>query len=237
VLAPLRVARTTWPDEARQVAPLQLARDRADRRHVKERQAALKRDAPIFTTNYEQLPWLVEHYGDRWPYRHIIADESTRLKSRGSGCARAAPRSRAGAALAHKVVKAHRWPDGSGAHRHAVARTGSSTSGARCGSSTGPAARAHSFSAFTQRWFRVGRDGFSLEALPHAQAEIQHLLKDICLTLDPKDWFDLREPIRNVIQVELPKKRARGLPRHGARDVRADRRPRGRGAERRQQAR
>jgi SNF2 family DNA or RNA helicase len=60
------------------------------------------------------------------------------------------------------------------------------------------------FTAFEQRWFRRGFDGFSIEPLPHAQKEIESKLKDVCLALEPKDHFDLREPIKNVIEVELP---------------------------------
>ena len=29
-------------------------------------------------------------------------------------------------------------------------------------------------------------------------------MRDICLTIDPKDWFDLREPIVNNVYVDLP---------------------------------
>ncbi|ARJ43163.1 hypothetical protein B1H58_14745 [Pantoea alhagi] len=40
------------------------------------------------TINYDNLVWLVETLGDRWPFGTVIADESTRLKSfrlRGGG--------------------------------------------------------------------------------------------------------------------------------------------------------
>ena len=81
VLAPLLVAKTSWPEEARKWSHLRHTRvvpivgDEASRRR------ALSVDASVYTTNYEQLPWLVEHFGERWPFRHVIADESTRLKS------------------------------------------------------------------------------------------------------------------------------------------------------------
>lgn len=42
--------------------------------------AALKRPANVFTINYDNVPWLVEHYGQNWPFRKIVSDESTRLK-------------------------------------------------------------------------------------------------------------------------------------------------------------
>jgi SNF2 family DNA or RNA helicase len=63
-----------------------------------------------------------------------------------------------------------------------------------------------SFTAFSQRWFRTSFDGFGLEPTAHAQAEIQTLISDVCLSLDAKDYFNLSEPIRNKIAVDLPHK-------------------------------
>jgi SNF2 family DNA or RNA helicase len=80
ILGPKRVARSTWSNEARKWD---------DFKHLgvspiigteKERLAALRRDVPIYTVNYESMVWLIDHYGDRWPFKTVIADESTRLK-------------------------------------------------------------------------------------------------------------------------------------------------------------
>jgi SNF2 family DNA or RNA helicase len=210
VTAPLRVASNTWPTEVRkwrQFAGLDVVPIVGTEA---ERRAALKRDAPIFATNYEQLPWLVEHLGDRWPFRQVVADESTRLKSfrlkQGGARARALGR------VAHKHV--HRFveltgtpaPNGLG---DLWGQMWFIDAGQRLGRTHG---------GFVQRWFRPGHDGFSVEPLPHAQDEIQHLLRDVCLTLDPKDWFDLREPVVNTIRVELPKN-ARGKYRDMEREM------------------
>ncbi|RYF53545.1 MAG: DEAD/DEAH box helicase, partial [Comamonadaceae bacterium] len=48
--------------------------------------------------------------------------------------------------------------------------------------------------------------GYGSSPLGHAQTEIQDLMRDVCLTVDAKDWFDLREPIVNNIYVDLPMK-------------------------------
>jgi len=40
----------------------------------------------------------------------------------------------------------------------------------------------------------------------HAQKEIQDKLRDVCLTIEAKDWFDLKKPIINDIMVTLPPK-------------------------------
>ena len=45
-----------------------------------------------------------------------------------------------------------------------------------------------------------------VEPLAIAQVEIQDKLRDVCLTIEAKDWFDLREPIINNIMVKLPLK-------------------------------
>ena len=80
VVAPLRVASSTWPDEARKWNHLRNIEVSAVVGTPDERRAALRRPASVYTTNYEQLPWLVEHFGDKWPFKKIVADESTKLK-------------------------------------------------------------------------------------------------------------------------------------------------------------
>jgi uncharacterized metal-binding protein YceD (DUF177 family) len=60
------------------------------------------------------------------------------------------------------------------------------------------------FDGFKSRWFRPAHDGYGLTPFDRAQAEIQERLRDLCITIDAKDWFDLREPIVNNIYVDLP---------------------------------
>jgi hypothetical protein len=60
--------------------------------------------------------------------------------------------------------------------------------------------------AFIERWFRQGWNGYSIEPMPHAEAEIHALLKPTCLTIDPKDYFDLRDPIVTELRIKLPER-------------------------------
>lgn len=62
------------------------------------------------------------------------------------------------------------------------------------------------YDAFKQRWFVKGYDGYSIDPLPFAQEQIEAALQDLCLTIHARDWFDLREPVVNVIRVEMPPK-------------------------------
>jgi SNF2 family DNA or RNA helicase len=68
------------------------------------------------------------------------------------------------------------------------------------------------YDAFRQRWFQKAFDGYGVEALPFAQEQIQDKLRDVCLSIDAADWFDLEAPIVNNIYVDLPPK-ARALYR------------------------
>src|ERR1700686_1307082 len=105
VLGPLRVARSVWSDEAAKWDHLSGIEISPIVGTQKERKAALQRDVPIYTTNYENLPWLVESLGVNWRFSTVVADESRKLKSfrsRQGGVRSAALRS-----LAHTKIR--RW--------------------------------------------------------------------------------------------------------------------------------
>jgi hypothetical protein len=207
VLAPKRVAIDTWPADFAKwdhLADLQVATITGT---VAERTAALRRDVPVFTTNYENLIWLIDHLADAghpWPFRTVIADESTKLK--GFRLRQGGARAQALAKVAHKHVD--RWINltGTPASNGLVDLWGQQwfvDEGRALG---------RTFTSFQDRWFgfrnvkdpRTGKTYTERFAFPHAQDDIQAAIGPVSLTLDPRDWFDLREPIVNVIEVELP---------------------------------
>lgn len=196
VLAPLRVARTTWPEEVAKWDHLADMSVVPITGTLPERLAALRLDAPVYATNYEQLEWLVAHSGNRWPYRTVIADESTKLKS--FRLRQGGKRAQALGRVAHTKIKRFVELTGTPSPNGLVDLWGQAwflDAGVRLG---------RTFSAFTNRWFRTNPNGFGIGALPHAQTEIQDKLRDLCLTIDAKDWFDLDEPIVNNIYIDLP---------------------------------
>lgn len=209
VCAPLRVAQSTWPDEAAKWAHLRNIAVTPIVGDVKARERAVLRafdfSASVFTINYENLPWLMDLLGRwkrPWPFRKIVADESTKLK--GFRLRQGTQRARALGRVAHKHAA------------HFVELTGTPSpnglqdlwgqawyldQGQRLG---------RTFDAFRQRWFRPSFDGYGIEPLPFAQEQIEDAMRDLCLSLDARDWFDLKEPIVNTIRVDLPAK-ARAL--------------------------
>lgn len=102
VIAPLRVASTTWPDEIRKWEHLQNLKVSTIIGTSKEREEALRKKADIYTINYENLPWLVEYLGKKWFFKKVVADESTKLK--GFRVSQGSKRAKALGKVAHKYV-------------------------------------------------------------------------------------------------------------------------------------
>lgn len=207
VVAPKRVAQNVWTEEAAKWEHLRGLEVVSVTGNAGERAAALRRDVQVFVTNYENLPWLSDHLKAArraWPFRTVVPDEASKLKNfrlkQGGSRARALAR--------HAHVDVERWINLTGTPasnglRDLWGQTWFLDAGERLG---------RSFSAFEQRYFawrRVGdalshKPGLKQEILPHAHELIHEKLADLCLTLDPRDWFDLEEPVVNVIEVDLP---------------------------------
>lgn len=220
VLAPKRVARSSWPRERdkwrESFGHLRVA---AAIGTPDERLAALRSNPDILTINYDNIDWLMEQYGDNWPFDVVFADESTRLKGlrisiqrrqRKDGTwgdefitGQGASRAKALSKVAHSKVR--RWYNltGSPAPNGIVDLWGQQwfvDGGRRLG---------NSFTAFTNRWFRAvpGGDGYSqVEPLPYAQREIEELMAQCSITVEAKDWFPLEKVIERNIYVDLPAK-------------------------------
>jgi SNF2 family DNA or RNA helicase len=203
VLAPLRVAKTTWPDEARKWSHLRHLSVMPIVGSERERLSALKYDANIYTSNYEQLPWLASHFEKKaWPFKTVVCDESTKLK--GFRLRQGTQRAKALARVAHKDVERMIELTGTPSPNGLADLWGQIwflDKGHRLG---------RTYDDFRQRWFEKSYDGFSMTPRDYAQEQIQRALRDLCITIDAKDWFDLREPVMHTVKVELPAK-ARAL--------------------------
>lgn len=213
ILAPKRVAQQSWPDE--------IVKWRETFGHLKiaaaigtpdQRLAALRGDADLVAINYDNIDWLIETMGDAWPWDIVFADEATRLKglrisiqtsSKGKEFITGQGSSRAKALSKVAHAKVRRWVNltGSPAPNGLQDLWGQMwfiDRGQRLG---------NSFTSFKDRWFRArpGTDGYSqIEPLRYAQKEIEDLIRDVCITIDAKDWFDIKDPIERVVKVKLP---------------------------------
>jgi SNF2 family DNA or RNA helicase len=175
VLAPLRVARTTWPDEVGKWDHLKHLRVSVIAGTPKQRERAVAKEADIYCTNYDNINWLIAQLGGEWPFKTVVADEFTRLKSyrirQGGSRARALGQQVHGEGSRFIGLTGTPAPNGV---KDLWGQIWFLDKGERLGKT---------FSAFEQRWFRKGYDGYSLVPYDHTQAEVEEKLKDICLTV------------------------------------------------------
>lgn len=195
VLAPLRVARVTWPDEIKKWDHLSHLKVSVITGNAKERAAAMAVQADVYVSNYDNLVWLTTELKGAWPYTTVVADELTRLKSFRirQGSKRAGALGKVAFSKVNRFIGLTGTPSPNGL-KDLWGQTWFLDQGHRLG---------RTYSAFEQRWFQTGYDGYSLTALPNAQEEIESRLSDVCLTVS---GLPVDEPIHNKIYVNLPAK-------------------------------
>ena len=82
VIAPLRVARDTWPAEIQKWDHLRELTWSVIIGTQQERMAALRRQADLYLINRENVQWLIEKSGMPFDYDMIVIDELSSFKSR-----------------------------------------------------------------------------------------------------------------------------------------------------------
>ena len=81
IIAPKKVAEATWQAEARKWDHLQGLTIATALGTANERHRAVEAGAEITVINRENVVWLVEAYGARWPFDMVVVDESSSFKS------------------------------------------------------------------------------------------------------------------------------------------------------------
>lgn len=81
IIAPLRVARDTWPAEIKKWDHLKNLTYTIAVGDKKTREDAINTNADITIINRENIPWLVNHLENNWDYDTVIIDELSSFKS------------------------------------------------------------------------------------------------------------------------------------------------------------
>ena len=81
VIAPLRVARDTWPQEIRKWDHLNGMSWSVAVGSVEERMAALRKDVQVHIINRENVPWLTDQSGIKFKWDMIVIDELSSFKN------------------------------------------------------------------------------------------------------------------------------------------------------------
>jgi len=188
------VAEDTWAREAAKWDHLRYLRIAKILGPEKQRLAALNIDADIYVINRENVVWLVEHCGKRWPFDMVIIDELSSFKSNKAQRFRALRKVRP---LIKRIVGLTGTPAPNGLidlwpQVYLLDR------GERLGKT---------IRGYRERYFVPGRRNrttvFNWIPKPEAEKAIYDKLSDICVSMSANDWLELPERIDNFIPVQL----------------------------------
>ncbi len=200
VVAPKKVAETTWTSEAGKWDHLRSLRVVKVLGTERQRLEALAGDADVYVTGRDNYAWLVAHYQGEMPFDMLVIDELTSFKSRTS--------------IRFKAMKASR-PSFS----RITGLTGTPTpnglidlwgqmycidGGERLGTS---------LTAYRQKYFSTYKRNFvtlRTTVMPGKEDEIKGLIADITLTMQARDYLELPEMLTHTELVTFSPKVAKG---------------------------
>ena len=193
LIAPKKVAESTWSQEASKWAQTRNLRISQVLGSAKDREQALQVDADIYVVNRENVIWLCNKYkGKPLPFDMLVIDESSSFKN---------PQ-----AKRFKALKRHTFD-------RVVLLTGTPApntlmdlwpqiylldKGERLG---------RTITEYRRRYFRPDKTNghvvFSYALNPGADSQIYGRITDICMSLKAKDYLTLPDRIDNVIEAVM----------------------------------
>jgi SNF2 family DNA or RNA helicase len=197
ILAPKRVAEVVWTGERdrwstfKDISMIKILGDRS------ELEAALRQTAAdIYICTYDLAPWLVEQWPqDRWPFKIVICDESSRLKS-----FRLNQGGKRTAALSKIAKYTGRWINMTGTP---MPNGPIDLWGSQWFVDFGEALK-RSFSAYKEAYFIESQYTHKLTLQHGAETAIHEALKPTMLALRAEDWLDITQPQLIPVEFELP---------------------------------
>ena len=192
VIAPLRVARNTWPQEIGKWEHLKHLRYAVAVGAEKERLQALRQQASLCIINRENVPWLVEK--TNFNYDAIVIDELSSFKSWSSKRFKALMKVRP---LAKRVIGLTGTPSGNGL-MDLFAEFKVLDMGQRLG---------RFITKYRQDYFkpdkRNGQVVFSYAPLPGAEERIYEKISDITISMKAADHLRMPELIESEYSVRM----------------------------------
>ena len=192
VIAPLRVARNTWPQEIGKWEHLKHLRYSVVVGTEKERREALRKQASLYIINRENVPWLVEKTD--FTYDAIVMDELSSFKNWSSKRFKALMKVRP---LAKRVIGLTGTPSGNGL-MDLFAEFKVLDMGQRLG---------RFITKYRQDYFvpdkRNGQVVFSYVPLPGAEERIYEKIADITISMKASDHLRMPELIESEYSVRM----------------------------------
>lgn len=194
VIAPLKVAEDTWTREQGKWDHLHLLRIVPVLGSKNRRIRALNSPGDVYVTNRENVPWLVDYYRNDWPFDMVVIDELSSFKSH-----------QAQRFKKLKLVRKH--------ITRIVGLTGTpSPNGlmdlwAQVYLLDGGQRLGRTITEYRENYFtpdsRNRTTIFSYAPLPGAEEAIRDRIRDICISMQAKDYLTLPPKVENVRYVKL----------------------------------
>ncbi len=196
IIGPLRVARTTWPDEIRKWDHLSDLQYSVVVGTVSERKAALGKQADIYIINRENVQWLSEESGYPFDFDMVVVDELSSFKNHQAKRFKALMKVRP---RVKRIVGLTGTPSSNGL-MDLFAEFKLLDMGERLGRFIGQYRNAY----FTPDK-RNGQIIFSYKPLPGAEDAIYDKISDITISMKSTDHLKMPELISSQYMVHLSK--------------------------------
>ena len=197
VIAPLRVAKNTWPDEIKKWEHLKGLTYSVAIGTVTERVSALKQNADITIINRENVEWLIAKSGVKWSYDMVVVDELSSFKSYKAKRFRYLLKARPTVA---RIVGLTGTPSSNGL-MDLWAEFRLLDMGERLG---------RYITRYREGYFTADKRNaqvvFSYKPLPGAEKRIYDKISDITISMKARDYIKMPELVMNNVFVEMPEK-------------------------------
>lgn len=194
VIAPLRVARSTWPDEIAKWDHLNDLTYSVAVGTEKERLEALKKNVEIVIINRENVDWLVNKSGYKFNFDMIVIDELSSFKSYSAKRFKALLKVRP---YVERIVGLTGTPSSNGL-MDLWAEYRLLDFGERLG---------RYITRYRLKYFTPDKRSatviFSYKLLPGAEDEIYNAISDITISMKAKDYLKMPDLIINEVTVDL----------------------------------
>lgn len=197
VIAPKKVAEDTWTREQSKWDHLHLLKVVPVLGSQTKRVKALNSPGDVYVTNRENVSWLVDYYRNDWPFDMVVIDEMSSFKSHQAKRFKALKSIRG---HIDRIIGLTGTPAPNGL-MDLWAQIYLLDSGQRLG---------RTITEYRNNYFipasRNATTIFSYEPLPGADEIIKSSIKDICISLQAKDYLTLPDKIMNTRYIKLDAK-------------------------------
>lgn len=200
VIAPLRVANSTWPNEFKKWKQLAGYRYELLTGPGVERRHAALRPAPFHFINRENVGWLCDLFRGKWPYDMVIIDESSSFKDHKSkrfkklATVRAQSHKDGSPKLIKRLVELTASPAAE-SYEYLFAQIFLLDNGERFGKYV---------THFQKEYFDFNRWSHQLKLRDGSKEKIESKISDICLVMKAEDYLEMPEKMLLRDTYKLP---------------------------------